>query len=125
MKVKVIHILNAVPILKELNQTKVKLSVSYKLKKIIQECNIVSSSFDDKNKELLTKYAVHDSKKDTFTFPKKAVAKSKAYQEAIDKIIQDTIDIEVPMLMAEEVEEYLNIEPSKLDIVEWFIKEVA
>ena len=121
MKIKLKDILNAVPILGELGNTKLPIAVAYKVKKIIAECNILTVVFDKERQALLKEHAVLNKEKQTYSFDKKKPKALAAFNEAIIKMTDEDIEIDIPLLSIEELEGHVDIEPGRLDSAEWFL----
>ena len=121
MKIKLKDILNAVPILGELGNTKLPIAVAYKIKKIIAECNILTAAFDKERQALLKEHAVLSKDKKTYKFDKKNPKALAAFNEAIIKMTSEDIEIDIPLLSVEELEGNVDIEPGRLDSAEWFL----
>ena len=125
MKIKLTNILNAVPILQELGNTKLPIASAYKVRKIIAECNILTAAFDKERQALLKIHAVLSKDKKTYHFDKKKPDDLAAFNEAILKMTNEDIEIEIPKLTLKELEGHVDIEAGRLEATEWFLEEVA
>ncbi len=121
MKIKLKDILNAVPVLQELGNTKLPIAVAYKVKKIIAECNVLTAVFEKERQDLLKIHAVLDKKKQTYSFDKKKPDELAAFNEAIIKMTSEDIEIDIPVLTLKELEGHVEIEAGRLDSAEWFL----
>jgi hypothetical protein len=124
MKIKVIRVVNSVPILKEMADTKFKVSTTYKIRKIIDECNIISMAFEKQRLELLEKYATLNKAKTEYKFNTKKPGDLDAYNEEMSGVTEDEVEISIPLLALAEIDSF-DIEPSRIGIIDWFLEEVA
>lgn len=120
MKIKILHIINAGPILREFADTKIKIGVSYKIKKLIDECNIVMGSYDKRRTELLEKYAKLNKKGDKYEFPKGSKKPLALFNEGMKAMTEDEVEMDFPTLTLEELAP-VEIEPSRIPTIEWFL----
>ena len=120
MKVKILDIINAAPILREFAETKIKISVSYKVKKLIDECNIVMIAYDKKRTELLKKYAKINKKGDKYEFPKGTKKPLALFNEGMKELTDDEVEMDFLTLTLDELE-VVEIEPSRIKTIEWFL----
>jgi len=120
MKVKLVVILNSVPVLRELNELDTKLSLAYKLKKIVDECQGVAVAFDEKRVKLATDMGgVLNKEKSHYVF--KAKTKEVEFNKAVEKLLDDDMELEIPTIHATVLERELTIAASKIQFIEWFV----
>ena len=123
MKTRIIHVLNAAAMLKDLSNTKMKISVGYKVNKIIAECKIVIDAFEEKRIELLKLYA-EKQEDGSFMFVPENTEALELFNTNINAIAIEEIELDTPMLDIDELGE-VELEPAKIEYVEWFIREAA
>lgn len=120
MRMKILQIINSIPTIQELMNQKMKISTSYKLKKIIDEVNEISKSFDDSRKELLANYAELSQDGEQYTF-RDDDAKL-AYQNELQVILSDTIVFDFKSISVDEMAN-IELDMSGYESIEWFMTE--
>ena len=120
MKVKASLIVSAVGVLKAIDTTAMKLSTSYKVKTVMAACQLAVEDFEAKRVKIASKHGVLSEDKTHYEF--KEEGGQEAFQEAMQKMLDDTIDIDIkkkiPLAL---IDDYIMIEPSNIGLVEWFI----
>lgn len=120
MKIKASLIVSAVGILKAIDTTEMKLSVSYKLKTIMAACQLAIEDFEKKRLKLAEKHGSLVKDKSHYEFKKKG--SQEAFQKEIQEVLDDTIDMDVKKIHIDLIDEYITIAPGNIQFVEWFIE---
>ena len=122
MKVHVKDVINSIPILKQLMATKLPFALSYKVKKIVDQCNYVGTEFDKGRVELLQQFATLDKEKNEYRFDPEKPENLKKFNERINEIFNSEVDVEInPLTIVELDIPGLVIEPSAIELIEWMI----
>jgi hypothetical protein len=119
MKVPASTILSALGILKTIDTTDMKLSTSYKVKKVLNACQEAISDFDKKRVALAEKHGTLNKDKTQYLFEKEG--SQEAFQAEIQEMLDDEIDVDIPKIPLELVEDYITIAPVSVELVSWFI----
>ncbi len=121
MKIKVIRVINAIPILKEMAATKFKVSTTYKIKKIIDECNDVATAFETQRIALLDQYAVLSEDKTEYKFDAEEPTDMEKFNVEMEVVTEDEVEMNVPMISIDEIDSF-DIEPARIGIIDWFLE---
>ena len=117
---KILQIINSIPAMQELMSQKMKISTSYKLKKIIDEVNEISKSFEDSRKEILEKHATLSEDETQYTF---AGDDSRVtYEKELSVLLDDEIVFDFKTISVDEMAD-MEITMSGYETIEWFITE--
>ena len=114
---KVVDIVNSVPVINELMTLKMKISVSYKLKKIADEASIVLDQFNEARTELLTEFGTLDEAGTKYNF---ADGNEVKFTEALNKYVDDDVKLTTPTISLAELDG-VEIEPNKIGMIMWFL----
>lgn len=119
MKVKVSLLITAVAILRTIDITKMKLSTSYKVRKVLTECQSAVSDFETKRVALAEQHGKLSEDASHYTFEKDE--DKDAFQAKMMELMEDEVDIDVKPIPIDLLDEYINIEPNNVPYVEWFV----
>ena len=120
MKIKVSLLITAVGILKAVDTTKMKLSTSYKVRQILNKCEDAIQDFQTVRVSLAEKYGTLSNDKTHYEFPDD---KDKtAFQDELQEVMNDEIEMDIKPIHIDLIDDYLEIEPSNVDFVSWFIE---
>lgn len=119
MKIKASLIVSAVGVLQAIDTTKMKLSTSYKVKTVMAACQVAIEDFEAKRLKLAEKHGTLSKDKSHYDFKKKG--SQEAFQKEIQVVLDDVIDIEIKKIPLDLIDDYLDIAPGNIKLVEWFI----
>lgn len=119
MKIKASTIMSALGILRSIDTTAMKLSVSYKVKKVLNECEAAISGFEAKRKELAAEHGELNEEETHYLF--EAEGSEKAFQDALQEMLDDEVDIMINKIPLDLIDEYVTVEPANIELVSWFI----
>lgn len=120
MKVKVQVLLSSLSILKALDTTNMKLSTSYKVRKVLNACQDALSDFDAKRTAIAENFGTLNKEKNQFMF--ETDEKKAEFQEKLTEILEDEIEMDVKPIPFELLDECINIPPADIALVEWFVE---
>ena len=123
MKVKVSLLVTAVAILKTIDTTKMKLSVSYKVKQVLKKCEGAIQDFEAKRVALAEAHGTLSEDKTHYAFDEDEARES--FQSGMKEIMEDEIDIDIRPIPIDLIDDYIDIEPHNVEFVEWFITGLA
>lgn len=112
-------IINSVSTLDELMNTKLKIGTSYKIKKNIDEVNIIVEQFQTKRKELLEQYGTLNEAQTEYEFENDD--QREQFTVDMDGYLKEDIDFDFKKINISELEN-VEIEPSKLGFIDWMIE---
>lgn len=118
MKVKAEILLQAVPILKNLDMMEMKLSVAHKMKKIIQEAQIAIEDVEARRIKLAETYGTLNEDKSKYEFEE---GQHELFADELKKIFDEEIDLDIKPIPVELVDEHINIAPAGVGLVSWAI----
>lgn len=119
MKVKLTDLLGSRPILQDINNSRMNISVAYKIDKLVDECNTVFTIFEKERIALLEEYAKKDEKANTYTF--KSKKKKEEFSKKIVTIVEAEIELDDASFALEDFGEF-TIEPGNIKLIAWLIK---
>jgi len=120
MKIKASLIVSAVGVLKAIDTTKMKLSTSYKVKTVLAACQLAIEDFEAKRLKMAETHGTLSKDKTHYEFKKKG--SQEEFQKDMQTMLDDDIDIDIrKKIPLELIDDYINIEPSNIQLVEWFI----
>ncbi len=119
MKVKVSLLITAVSILRTIDTTKMKLSTSYKVRQVLKEAQDATSDFETKRVTMAEKHGKLSEDKTHYTF--ETDVEKDAFQVQMQALMNDEIDINITKIPVHLIDDYINIEPSNVPYVEWFV----
>jgi hypothetical protein len=119
MKVKVSLLVTAVSILKAIDTTAMKLSTSYKIRKILDMSQEAIMEFEGKRVALAEKHGTLNESGQQYEF--KTDKDSEKFQSDLNDMLEDEIDLDIVKIPLDLVDEYINIAPINVPYVEWFI----
>ena len=119
MKVQALTLVTAIGILKDIDFTKMKLSVAYKMEKILKEGQVAVAAFHIRRIELAKKYGELNDAKDQYIFPDDETEEK--FRNELKEMSEDEIELEVPKVHIDLLDEYINIEPVNVQFVSWFV----
>ena len=119
MKVKASLVVTAVGILKSIDLTKMKLSTSYKVRQILKNCEEALGDFEQRRVKLAEEYGTLNEAGDKYDFADDEAAQ--AFQDGMNALLDDEFDIKIKKIHVDLLDEYIDIEPTNVDLVAWFI----
>ena len=119
MKIKASLIVSAVGVLKAIDTTKMKLSTSYKVKTVLAACPLAIEDFEAKRVKMAEEHGTMSKDKTHYEFKKKG--SQEAFQKEMKAVLDDDIDMDVKKIHISLIDDYLDIEPGNIMLVEWFI----
>lgn len=120
MKIKVSLLITAVGILKAIDMTKMKLSTSYKVRQVLNKCEDAIQDFQAVRVGLAEKHGTLSEDKTHYEFDKDE--DKEAFQSALVLVMEDEIDMDIKAIHIDLLDDYLDIEPSNVNFVSWFIE---
>ena len=124
MKVKVEIIIGCSAILQTFSTTKMKIGTAYKIRKIIDECNIIFRESERRRIELLQELnAVPNKETKKYEFPKDNPEAENLFNSRVSEITNQEVEIDVPLVTIAELDNIdgIEIEPALMDQIEWFL----
>lgn len=119
MKVKASLVVNAVGILKSMDLTKMRLSTAYKVRMVITNLQSVVEDFEGRRLALAQKHGELDEDKTRYNFP--GVKDQEAFQEGMQALLDDELDIKLKKIPIDLIDDYVEIEPANVELVSWFV----
>lgn len=121
MKIKAATIVSAVGVLKAIDTTAMKLSTSYRVKKVLGSCQVAIEDFEAKRIKLAEEHGTLAKDKTHYKFTKKG--SQEAFQKRMEEMLEDEIDIDVSeKIPLELLDDYIEIEPNSIEFIAWFIE---
>jgi hypothetical protein len=120
MKIKVSLLITAVGILKAIDMTKMKLSTSYKVRQILNKCEDAIQDFQAVRINLAEKHGKLNEEETQYEFS--TDESREAFQDELSAVMEDEIDMDIKPIHIDLLDDYLDIEPSNVDYVSWFIE---
>ena len=114
----VYQIINSVGVLNEIMANKLPIAVSYKLKKVADEANIILEQFNEKRTSLLEELGTMNDAGTGFQFSDENRDK---FNEKLTIFGEEEVDVVMKKLTIDELGS-VEIEPNKLTLIEWFIE---
>lgn len=121
VNVKIVTMLNSAKVLEELRATKFSAAISFKVKKITDECGAVQELFDKRRIELLDKHATLEVKSNEYKFPAKNKKPLEEFNAAIQVELESEVELEIPLLTLEDLKDF-PIDANSLSFVDWFVE---
>lgn len=120
MKVKAGIIVSAVGVLRSMDTTKMKLSTSYKVKTVLAACQLAVEDFETKRREMAETHGTLSEDKTHYEFTEEG--SQEAFQAEMQEMLDDEIDVDIkeklPLAL---IDDYIEIAPQNVNLVEWFI----
>ena len=120
MKIKVSLLITAVGILKAIDMTKMKLSTSYKVRQILNKCEDDIQDFQAIRIQLAEKHGKLNEEQTQYEFSTDEARE--AFQDELSEVMEDEIDMDIKAIHIDLLDDYLDIEPSNVEYVSWFIE---
>ena len=119
MNIEVNLLVTAVGVLKTLDTTKMKLNTAYKLKQILNSCQDAINDFEGRRIGLAQKYGKLPEGEQFYQFPDDTARES--FQSELTELLSQEIDVNIKKIHIDEISDYLEIEPSNIPFIEWFV----
>jgi hypothetical protein len=119
MKVKVSTLVTAVSILQAIDNSAMKLSTSYKVRKILDISQEAIMEFEEKRVKLAETYGTLNESGTQYEFADQA-AKDE-FQASLNSMLEDEMDLDIVKIPLDMVDDYITIAPVNIPYVEWFI----
>jgi len=119
MKIKTSVIVSALGVLKAIDTTKMKLSTSYKVKTILAACQLAMEDFEAKRIKMAESHGTLSKDKSHYEFTKKG--SQAAFEIDMQAMMDDMIDMDIKKIPLSLVDDYIDVEPTNVNLVEWFI----
>ena len=120
MKIKVSLLITAAGILKAIDMTKMKLSTSYKVRQILNKCEDAIQDFQAIRIQLAEKHGKLNEEQTQYEFSTDEARE--AFQDELSEVMEDEIDMDIKAIHIDLLDDYLDIEPSNVEYVSWFIE---
>ena len=122
MKLTILAILNASPVLQKINTTDLAITVSLQLSKLRAELGLALEAAEKRRLEIFNKYAVLSDPKNKKSKKKIPKQHREKFNEFVDKLGKEEVEIEVikmPLIDLEGV----KISTLEVDLIDWLIEE--
>jgi len=123
MKVKANLIVSAVAILKTIDLTVMKLSTAYKVRKVLNECQVAIEDFESRRLKLAEKYGTLNEEGTKYDFG--SDEDTEKFQAEMKALMDDEINIKIKPIPVALLDDYISIEPVNIPFIEWFISGLA
>jgi hypothetical protein len=106
-------------ILKTIDTTKMKLSTSYKVKKVLNVCEDAVGDFEKRRIAMASSYGVLNEEKTYYLFEKEG--SQEEFEKDMQSMLDDEIDISIEKIPLSLVDDLIVIEPAAIDMISWLI----
>jgi len=119
MKVKVSLLVTAVSILKDIDTTEMKLSTAYKVSQLMKTTQESIDGFDARRVKLAEKHGTLNEENTHYNFADTEAEDT--FKKDLNAMLDDEIDLKITKIPVALLDDYINIKPSDIKYVEWFI----
>jgi hypothetical protein len=119
MKVKVSLLVTAVSILKAIDTTTMKLSTSYRIRKILDVGQEAIMDFEGLRVALAEKHGTLNEAGTQYIFD--TPEDNEVFKKDLNELLEDEVELDITPVPLELVDEYIHIAPINVPYVAWFI----
>lgn len=120
MKVQAGVLVTSIAILRTVDLTKMKLSTAYKVRQILTKSQDTIDDFETRRMAIAEKHGTLNKEKTRYDF--KTQKARKAYEEELNVLLTDELDMDIKPIHIDLLDEYIDIEPQNVPFVEWFVE---
>lgn len=119
MKLKVSQLVTAVAVLRNLDMAQMKLSTSYKVRKILNECQTAITDFETQRTTLAEEHGTLSEDKTHYEFETDEARQ--AFSDGLQAILDDEMELKVEPIPLELIDDHITITPGEVDNITWLV----